>query len=558
MILRMKFPAAALAASMFLSAPVWAQPLDEGEAARVNAVLADLGSPDEPGVAVGMVRGGEIVLERYVGLADMSNRIPLDADSRINIASNAKQYVGLMVLEMARAGTIDLDADFRTYLPDAMPLIEERLTVAELLTHTSGIRDVYDLWALTGITWYRERLRNREAMDLLNRQRELNFAPGSEYLYSNSNYILLAEMIEAVSGEEFEDYAAGFFDRLGMESTGWKASPGSIVPDIARAYGKYDGWLEDPATANMHGDGFLFTTLGDQLNWERQLQGAGSALSEAMLAQSQQRPSDALPGNYGFGLEISDYRGLAEISHVGSTGGYNAYVRRFPEQDLAIVVMGNTTEIGVVALGRALSDAILADSYGEGSAYPTGPAVILARPANADVIGRYRTAGGTIITIVERDGDLFREIEGRDPARLIHERGNLFEYETVEDLKIAFDRSETDERRFRIFYPGQAVATALTFPAPGDDDAAKRALEGRYVNAESDTEIVIAFKGANAFTMTKNGSSGDATLVSPDLIQWNNYQLRFERGEDGSVEKLLVDSNRIRSVSFEPAPADAR
>lgn len=535
-----------------LQTPAFAQPLSDSESARVEAVLSETGAADAPGVAVGIVRDGEVVLKRYVGLADLSHGIALGPESRINIASNAKQFVGLMVLDLAEQGKIDMDADFRTYLPDAMPEVDEAITVTNLLTHTSGVRDIYGLWALTGITWYNNRLRNRDAMELLGRQSELNFAPGSEFLYSNSNYILLAEMIAAVSGERFDDHARAFFDRLGMRSTGWKRVNSSVVPNLARAYGNWNGWREDPAIANLYGDGFLFTTLPDQLEWERQLQGARSVLSRDLVERSQTRPDPDLPGNYGVGLEIDSYRGLPVIDHVGSTGGYNAYVQRFPEQDVSFVVIGNTTEIGVVALGRALSGALLGEAFDDDQSDPTGPETVLARPVNSDVTGRFLTSDGTVIRIVEREGALYREIDGRDPVRLLHERGNVFEYETIENLKMAFDRTETGERRFRIYYPGNPILTGLPLSAPSEDPAEKRRLEGRYINAETDTEIVIAWKEDNAFTMTKNGRSRDATMIGPDLLVWNNYRLNFQRGEDGAVDTLLVDNNRIRDVRFIP------
>ncbi len=152
MLHRAAFPALFVLCSL-TAQPAGAQPLSQAEAQRVEAVLADVGAADEPGVAVGIVRGGDVVLERYFGLADMSHSIALGPDSRTNIASNAKQYVALMVLDLAERGQIDLDADFRTYLSDVMPAVGETITVTNLLTHTSGVRDVYDLWALTGITY---------------------------------------------------------------------------------------------------------------------------------------------------------------------------------------------------------------------------------------------------------------------------------------------------------------------------------------------------------------------------------------------------------------------
>ncbi len=534
-----------------------AEPLSANEQRRIDAIFAGLQTENVPGVAVGIVRDGETVLARYAGLADMSHKTPLGPESRFNIASNAKQYVALMTLDLAVQGQIDLDSDFRTYLPGVLPEIEQTITVTHLITHTSGVRDIYDLWGLTGLTWYENRLRNRDAIDLLNRQTGLNFAPGSAYLYSNSNYIILAELIAAASGEDFDDYAGAFFEGLDMASTGWRGRYGEIVPNRARAYGNYGQWFEDPAIANLFGDGFLFTTLPDQLAWEQQLQRAGSSLSADLIAQSQSRPDANLPGEYGYGLEVGTYRGLARVSHVGSTGGYNAFLSRFPEHNLAIVVIGNTAEIGVVPLGNAISDALLADEFQADATFPAGPAQLQSRPANADVLGLYDVDSGTLIRVVERDGELFREIEGRDPVRLIHEEGNLFAYESNADLKMAFDRDQDGEARMRIFFPQQATLIGSRLPALTLDGNEGDQILGRYRNDETGFALSVEAVEGDVVTVRAGGNRFDGRLVAPNDIRAGNYRLRLERDETGQVDGMRLDGNRIRDVALERVDGDA-
>ncbi|WP_271079336.1 serine hydrolase domain-containing protein [Aurantiacibacter sp. MUD61] len=532
-----------------LSLPALAQPLDDAESAAIDEVMGELTSEGEPGVAVGVVRGGEVILEAYTGEADLAHGIPLGPETRLNIASNAKQYVALMALDMANRGMVDLDEDFRTYLPGVMEGVDQRITVADLISHTSGIRDIYNLWSLTGVTWYERPYRNRDAMELLNRQTGLNFDPGSEHLYSNSNYILLAELIAAVSGQDFHEYAGEFFARIGMEDTGWRRRYGAFFPNQARAYGQWNGWLEDPAIANLFGDGFLFTTLGDQLAWEQQLQGAASALDAGVIAASQARVDDALPGAYGYGLEHGTYRGLQEISHVGSTGGFNAYVRRFPERDLAIVVMGNTTQISVVGLGYTISDILLDDSYPEEQSYAAGPEAVLARPATEVILGLYE-GSNTLICITERDGELYREIEGRDPVRLIHEDGNVFAYESNADLKMVFEPSGDGGRQFRIFLSSQPTSSYRMLAPLPESDASFAELEGRFVNPETDTEIVIEHVSGTDFVMIKNGRRRDAQMVQGDELRWNDYRLRYQRDDGGPITGMLVDNGRMLNVDF--------
>ncbi|MEQ8435464.1 MAG: serine hydrolase domain-containing protein [Oceanicaulis sp.] len=515
----------------------------------IAALIDQAVGSDAPGVAVGVVRDGEIVITHASGLADLSNPAPLTVRSRFNIASNAKQFTALMILELAEAGQVELSEDFRTYLPDAMPNVRERITVEQLLGHTSGVRDIYDLWALTGVTWYERPYSNRDAMALLNRQTALNFAPGSQYGYSNSNYILLAELIAAVTDQRFHAHARAFFDARGMQATGVRRRYGVVLPDLARAYGNWDGWLEDPALANLQGDGFLFSTLEDQLHWERQVQGAEPSLSRDLIDRSQGPIPGSAHANYGYGLEFGVYRGLPITFHVGSTGGYNAYTLRFPAQNTSIVVMGNTTEVGVVQLGRQVADLILETAFGENPPFPDRPETVNPDHDRGSALGFYEFDSGTLVSIVERDGELYREIEGSDPVRLIAEGGNIYRYESNPGLRVAFETTADGRRRFDLFAAFQAPQGARQIDDAPEGDSYRRSLEGRFVNAETDTIIELRHVAGDEFEMIKNGRSRTAALIAQDYLAWNNYRIRVEQS-GGRAQALSVDNNRIRSVAF--------
>lgn len=527
-----------------------AQPLSPAERDRIDAVLADTIGEGDPGFAVGVVRGQEVVFEHYAGLADLTHSVLIGPQTRFNIASNAKQFVALMALSLADQGRIDLDADFRTYLPDALPSIEQEITVRQLITHTSGVRDIYELWSLQGITWYERPFQQSDATALLNRQSELNFASGSAHLYSNSNYILLADLIAAVTGERFDTFAGAFFDQLAMPHTRWKGRAGEVLAGEARAYGDWDGWFEYPSNVNLFGDGFLYSTLRDQMAWESQIQGAPSALGGEIIRASQQPPGDLVSGGYGFGLEHGMIAGSPGQWHAGSTGAFNSYLIRLPEREIAVVALGNTAQVSIAGLAQRIAAALLDIDVANLRQYPAGPDRILERPQAAEIAGLYKTEQGTFIRIRETPDGLVREIEGRDPVGLIHEEGNVFAYATVPDLKIVFDRSDTGQKRFRLFLPSQPVTTALEIaPLPAGNEP-RASLEGCFLNVETDTRIAIAWKGDDAFTMTKNGRSRDAQMVGADYLVWNGYNLRFQRGEDGAVSGLLVDNDRIRNVRF--------
>jgi len=539
-----------LAAFIQVLMPVHAKP-PKPVAQELHTLIDGLVAKGEPGVAVGIVIDGDIAFTHYEGLANLETPTDIGPKSRFNIASNAKQYMALMVLDLADQGRVGLFEDFRVYLPDAMPNVDQRITIEQLITHTSGVRDISELWGLTGVTWYERPFTNRDAMKMLNAQSALNFEPGTDFLYSNSNYILLSELVAEVTETPFPEYAEGFFSERRMQSTSWRRRYGVVVPNVARAYGKWSGWLEDPAIANMFGDGFLFTTLSDQLEWEKQVWGHEPTLPSKVMTASQRPVEGSSVSHYGFGLEFGRYKGQPTAYHVGSTGGYNAYTLRFPNQKTSIVVIGNTTQVGVVDLGNAIADRVLKDQLTSEPSFPAGPKTVDGPPIITDFLGLYELDSGTLLELTLVDGELYREIDGRDPVQLLPEGGNLFRYETIPELVIALTKDGDGRRAFKLYSPNQPtqVAKALD-PAPAGDRYRRR-LQGTFLNEETGTEIILRHIEADEFAMIKNGRERTATLKGNDYLGWNAYRFRAQRDRSGRVSGLMVDNNRIRNVWFE-------
>ncbi|MEM8680922.1 MAG: serine hydrolase domain-containing protein, partial [Planctomycetota bacterium] len=337
-----------------------AQSLAPEEVATLDEMVDAVVEGVSPGVAIGIVRDGEVVYERYAGYAELDHEVPIDPKTRFNIASNAKQFTALCVLRLVDEGKLSLDDDIRKYFPELYPDYPMPITIGNLITHTSGIRDVYDLYGLTGNVWWKQFIGNREALDLLQRQTELNFEPGSDYLYSNSNYLLLTEVIAQVTGEAFGTYTTEMFQALGMPDTEFLTNAMTVMPHRARPYGDWGGWKQYASIASVHGDGNLFTTLRDQLTWEQTVQRGHCDLFDAELMAAGQGP---LPGQdietYGFGIELGSYHGFQDRSHAGSTGAYNAYFIRLPSEQLAVVVMSNSTRVASHRLALKTVDLLL-------------------------------------------------------------------------------------------------------------------------------------------------------------------------------------------------------
>lgn len=388
---------------------------------RIEAMTTGLA----PGVAIGIVQDGKIVYETYAGYADLEHEVPVGPTTRFNIASNAKQFTALCILELEREGVLDLQDDIRIHLPELFPDHASFLTIAQLLDHSSGIRDVYDLWALQGKTWWKHFLSNGDALELLTAQRDFNFEPGSAHQYSNSNYLLLAEIIQRVSGMPFDRYADSVFQRLGLDETSFLANYMESIPGRAHPYGNWSGWKRYPTITNLHGDGALFTTLRDQLRWEQIIQrGETPGLSSELLATSQSLVPDSDVESYGFGLSFGNYRGFDYQFHEGNTGAYNATFVRFPAERVAVVVMSNNSSISTHDLAREFAASALGAP--ESSPAPSSPVVQASSQASAKLEPE-RLPEGYPATI---EGTFWNE-ETQTEIRIQHDRGN--EYRVIKN-----------------------------------------------------------------------------------------------------------------------------
>ncbi len=201
------------------------------DVAKIDQLLESKIKAGAPGLALGIVKNGTIVYERYLGLANLQHQIAVDAQTRFNLASVAKQFTALCVLKLVLENKLSLEADIRQYLPQMYPALKTAIPLKTLLNHSSGVRDFYDLLSISGKPWWRqEGLDNEDALAMLMKQKDLNFAPDTEHWYSNSNYTLLAEIVTKVSGTPFPQYAKQLFTELGMPNTQFCTNYMQVIP----------------------------------------------------------------------------------------------------------------------------------------------------------------------------------------------------------------------------------------------------------------------------------------------------------------------------------------
>ena len=379
---------------------------------KIDAVFARW-TGETPGCAIGVSRGGRPVVTKAYGMADLEHDVPNTADTIFEAGSVSKQFTAAAVLLLAQDGKLSLDDPARKYVPE-LPDYGAPLTIRHMLQHTSGLRDWGEVAGIAG--WPRGSRTHSHAhvLDIVSRQKALNFPTGTEWSYSNTGYNLAAVIVSRVSGKSFAEFSQErIFGPLGMTRTSWRDDYTRIVKGRAIAYSASgSGFRTNMPYENVHGNGGLLTTVGDLLKWNENF--VAPKVGDAAFVKLQQEPgkfNDGKPHEYGFGLFVRPYKGVPEVSHSGSTAGYRAHLTRFPEQRLSVAVLcnsssGNATQYAMTVAEMYLGDAIKAMT----ATAPTRPSTAAAAytPTPADLsayAGRYYSDEAEVVYEVTVDGD---------------------------------------------------------------------------------------------------------------------------------------------------------
>ena len=317
---------------------------------------------DGPGCSVGVIRDGRLAASGGYGMANLDHGIPNSPSTVFRSGSVSKQFTAGAIALLALRGDLELDAPVRRYLPD-FPDYPNPPTVRHLVHHTSGVRDYIGLMRLAG-NRDEDFFTDPEVLAIINRQRELNFQPGAEYLYSNAGYFLLGQIVAAVSGRSLREFAeTHFFGPLGMTHTHFHDDHNEVVARRATGYSPTDdGFRINVTTLDMVGDGGVFTTVEDWVAWDRNLE-TGAVGGAEWVALMHQRgvlnSGDTIP--YAFGISHGEHRGLATVGHGGAWVGYRAGMTRYPETGYAFIALCNGSHIDPMGLIAGTAEVYLGD-----------------------------------------------------------------------------------------------------------------------------------------------------------------------------------------------------
>ena len=546
---------ALLLALLALTSPATAQrwTLPEPVQARVDSVFDFVGR-DAPGCALGVVRDGRVAYGKGYGLANLDWGIPITTATVFDIGSVSKQFTATAVALLAADGVLTLDDEVRRWIPE-MPDYGKSITLRHLLNHTSGVRDYLTLLNLAGFD-FANVFDEGAGVRLIARQRALNFEPGSEFLYSNSGYLLLAAVVRRASGRSLRDFLeARVFDPLGMAHSSVWDDNAEILAGRATGYAPADGggWEIDHAwNFQMGGDGQVITSVEDLARWDANFYEptvGGQALLDRLHTRGILNDGDTIA--YALGLTVDRYRGLRRVQHGGAWAGFRAMLARFPDQRTSIVIECNRGDANTTAYANAVADAVLEGAFTEEAIAPAGaaaagPATAAAVAPSAERVARWAGASRQ----AERPGYVFLEaregglwLAGGAGVRLTALSDSTFRMPSGGATYVFASTADGA----RLTTPG-AIRDRIS-PAPHPDLAA---LAGSYASEELDAVFVIAADG-DSLSLRRPGSDPVTLRVGrPDEFVAPGVTLTFTR-QGRRVTGFRVYAGRVTGIVFERA-----
>lgn len=513
---------------------------------EIDEIFSGWNSESTPGCAAGVTRGGETVLSRAWGMADLENPVRNTPSTIFEAGSVSKQFAAAAVILLQQEGKLSLEDDIRDHVPE-LPDYGEVITLRHLLNHTSGLRDWGSVTAISG--WGRQsRSHNHDhVLDILSRQSELNFQPGERYSYSNSGYNLLAIVVERVSGVSFAEFSdTMIFEPLGMGSTEWRDDYTRIVPGRSSAYsGREDSerFIINRPIEHVHGNGGLLTTTGDLLIWGNALSSRffGEDFHDEMTTQGILNSGRTI--SYASGVQISSDHGKDQIVHTGATSGYRAYLSIYPESGVSVALLCNVTGANPGSLGSALSGLFLEDDSEDlPEAEPAEVSVermealtgIWADPRNHRPIELHleddtlRTSNGTrLIPVSERD---FR----------VGSTSTVYRF-----LK------REDELRPIISVIREGYTEETLQPVGESAGEAPEQFTGTFESADAETVIEIEEENGKLTAYRRPADRFELEALYKDTFTASGFGLiRFYRNASGEVNRFSYSSGRVYDMHF--------
>lgn len=510
---------------------------------RVDRLFAAYNKPDSPGCALGVIRDGNFLYKRGYGAASLELGIPIAPESVFYMGSISKQFTAASVVLAAEQGFLSLDDDVRKYIPE-LPTYGKPITLREMLHHTSGFRDIFTLLFLAGRNAEDIHPTN-ELLDLVSRQKALDFNPGDEYHYSNTNFFLMSIVIRRATGKPLPQFAdENIFKPLGMTHTRFYDDHTVVVPGRVPAYEpRNGGGFQVSWSTNFDkiGDGGLLSSVDDLLLWDRNFY--HNKLGRGALVRELQTTGVLNNGKYieyALGLFMTTYRGLPVVAHEGALFGYRTAFLRFPAQNFSVICLCNLGSSDPVNLAEQTTDIYLAPQLAPQPAPAPDPGADLQR-----FVGSYRDADSHSVLRVTASKD------GLEAFGTHFQPRDSTHFTGPDEAEITFDRQASGTMRLTLVYKDTTPQIFEAYKAISVSGKDLAQFAGEYTSSELAATYRLYVKEGK-LTLAVNWQDPFALepTVRDEFQSPYGTALVFRHDSAGRITGFDTFAGRVRNIAF--------
>lgn len=534
----------------------YSQVLPDSIRQKIDQLFSRWDSKYSPGCTIGIIQGDSLIYSKGYGMANLEYSIPNGPETIYHMASVSKEFTGYAIVLLARQGRLSLDDDIRKYLT-WFPDMKEKITIRHLLNHTSGIRDQWQLLAVSG-TRLDDVITQEHVVKLLSRQKELNFKPGERYLYCNSGYTMCAEIVKAVTGKTLRQFTdSAVFKPLGMSQTHFHDDYTEIVPNRSYSYSRKGlGFSNSVLSYSNAGATSLFTNINDLSKWVRNYYHTVAGDQKDIEALTRKGIlNNGKENDYALGIVSNKYKGWRQFSHGGADAGYRTYLAVFPDLKMGFLVFSNLADFNTAEKAYAIADLFIKDS--SGGSVPVVAVVDSSRALVTDS-ARWKILSGSYVT----DEGMRAQINWFN-GRMTYIANNNFRImatyssDTLADLteparKLVYSISGKDTL-VNVFTPGGDYHFRKFQPGKVYTDEVLRKYTGTYYSDELDCSYSIILKDHQLFLTHPKYNDTRLTLNGEDQmgcgLWWMNNMI-VQRGNKNEVIGFEVNNGRVLHLKF--------
>jgi len=548
-----------LVSTFAIAARTFAQSLPDSTISKINKLFTEWDKPNSPGCAVAVVRNDSILFAKGYGMANLEYNIPIEPGTIFHMASVSKQFTAFAIVLLAKQGKLQLDDDIHKYL-SWFPDLKEKITIRNLLNHTSGIRDQWQLLAISG-TRLDDVITQDHIVKILSKQQALNFKPGEEYSYSNSGFTMLAEIVRSITGQSLRQFTdSAIFKPLGMVNTHFHDDYEEIVKNRSYSYSRTasDRFENSILSYSNAGATSLFTSVNDISKWIMNFytHKVGDEGDIDRLTQKGKLNSGK-ELNYALGIVSDTYDGWRQFSHGGADAGYRTYLTVFPDLKMGFAVFSNLGNFNAGRKVYEVASLFINDTAKQKRAetprdIDSSKAILKDTMAVKKFAGSYISDDGLQINFRLSNKKLYAAAFGRT-FLLIKTEKDSFALFSDPGVKFLFNGNARDTTVFAAFSPDEKHFLKKYIADTSQPDQLLMTYTGNYYCPELDCKYVIVLKDHRLVLTNNKYPDTRLTLVGSDHLVndfwWMNHLLII-RDSKKEITGFEVNSGRIMHLRF--------